>query len=436
VPPRTLILSDADLPWPSIRLASGQEVTLDASGYARHRKSAARDDRKRVMDAFFGALRTYERTMGVMLYAQLKQDAVYASVRRYPDSLAHALGVNNVPVAVMDTLLAQANAQLPTLHRYFRLRARILGLPQMHYHDVYPPLVQGAKFRFPLALARELVVEAAAPLGAEYQRALARGLDDRWMDATPRPHKRSGAHMAGAAYDVHPYVLMNFNDDFSSVSTLAHEWGHAMHSYYANRAQPFVTARYATFTAEIASTVNEQLLVDRMLARAASDEERLFYLGMALEGLRGTFFRQTMFAEFEREIHARVDRGEPMTGEAFSRTYRELLYRYHGVAQGVMAIDETYGIEWAYIPHFYSAFYVYQYATSLAAATQFAQQVSSGDRAAVARYLRLLEAGGSDYPYLLVKAAGVDLATPAPYEALAARMNRLMDDVQSILARR
>lgn len=429
------ILSDADLPWPKLRLASGEEVTLDATAYTRYREAPERADRKKVMDTFFGALKTYERTMGVMLYSQLKQDSVYASVRKYPDSLSHTLDANNLPVAVLDTLIAQANTHLPTLHRYFRLRARFLRVPDMQYYDIYPPLVHGEQYRFPLAMARKLTIEATAPLGAEYQQALARGLQSGWMDAYPRPRKRSGAHMAGAAYDVHPFVLMNYNDDFDSVSTLAHEWGHAMHSYYANRAQPFVTSRYATFTAEIASTVNEQLLIDRMLGGAGSDGERLFYLGLALEGLRGTFFRQTMFAEFERDVHARVDRGEPLTGERFSQAYCALLKRYHGTAQGVVGIDDGYCIEWAYIPHFYSAFYVYQYATSVAVAALFAQQLASGNGAALERYLGLLKAGGSDYPYQLVKAAGVDLATPAPYEALVARMNRLMDEIEAILAK-
>jgi oligoendopeptidase F len=242
--------------------------------------------------------------------------------------------------------------------------------------------------------------------------------------------------MAGYAYDVHPYVLMNYNDDYESVTTLAHEWGHAMHSVLANGAQPFVTAGYPTFIAEIASTFNEALLLERMLKGAKNDDEKLFYLGNALEGLRATFFRQAMFAEFERGIHARVDRGEPLTGQDLTQAYCELLKRHHGSAEGVVAIKDAYCTEWAYIPHFYSPFYVYQYATAIAASSQFAQQVARGDKAALERYLGLLRAGGSGYPYDLVKAAGVDLATPAPYQALVARMNRIMDEMEAILAKR
>ncbi len=429
------ILTNADIPWPTLRLSNGEQVRLDASAYTKHREAANRDDRKRVMDAFFGTFKTYERSFGVMLYSQLKQDAVHSRVRKYPDSITRALDRNRVPVAVLDTLIAQANASLPTLHRYFRLRARMLGVDPMRYYDIYPPLVQG-DFRFPYARGRQLLIDALAPLGKEYVSAMVAGLDSRWMDLYPRARKQSGAHAAGYAYDVHPYVLMNYNDDYESVTTLAHEWGHAMHSYFANRAQPFVTAGYATFTAEIASTFNEALLLDHALRTAQSDPERLFYLGSALELLRGTFFRQTMFAEFERDIHARVDRGEPLSGAALTRTYCDLLKRYHGAAQGVVAIDDAYCVEWAYIPHFYNGFYVYQYATSVAASALFARRVASGEPGALERYLGLLRAGGSDYPYELVKAAGVDLATPQPYQALIARMNAIMDEIEAILARR
>jgi len=229
---------------------------------------------------------------------------------------------------------------------------------------------------------------------------------------------------------------MNYNDDYASVTTLVHEWGHAMHSYLATRRQAFVTAGYSIFTAEIASTFNEQLLLQRMLDKAGGDDERLLYLGSALEDLRATFFRQAMFAEFERTIHARVDAGASLTGDGLTRIYCDLLRRYHGAAEGIVAIDDAYCVEWAYIPHFYNAFYVYQYATSIAASSLLAQRVKAGEPRAVERYLSLLRAGGSDYPYDLVKTAGVDLATPAPYRALVARMNSIMDEIEAILARR
>ncbi len=429
------ILTNADLPWPTIRLSTGEEVRLDDAAYTRYREAANRDDRKRVMDAFFGAHKTYERALGVMLYAQLKEDSVYARVRKYPDSITRSLDTHRIPVAVLDTLIRETNASLPTLHRYFRLRARMLGVEAMQYYDIYPPLVRGGT-GYPLATAKALLLEAVAPLGPEYVAAMEQGFADRWMDAYPRPRKQSGAHMAGYAYDVHPYVLMNYNDDYESVTTLAHEWGHALHSHLANRAQPFVTAGYPIFIAEIASTFNEELLLARMLRTAKTDDERLLYLGSALEGLRATFYRQAMFAEFERDIHRRVDAGESVTGEALTRTYCDILKRHHGAAEGVVAIDDRYCVEWAYVPHFYNAFYVYQYATSIAASSLFAREVGAGVPGALRRYLDLLRAGGSDYPYELVKAAGVDLATPAPYRALVARMDAIMDEIDAILARR
>jgi oligoendopeptidase F len=429
------ILTNADIPWPTVKLSTGEEVKLDASAYTRYREVPNRDDRKRVMDAFFGTYKTYEQTLGVTLYSQLKEDAVLAKVRKYPDSITRTLDRNRVPVAVMDTLIAQTNANLATLHRYFRLRAKMLGVPQLHYYDIYPPLVQ-SDIKFPLATAKQLVLESVAPLGPDYVAAMAKGFDSRWMDAYPRPKKQSGGHMNGSAYDVHPYILANYYDNYESVTTVAHEWGHAMHTWLADHAQPYVTSDYPIFIAEIASTFNEEMLLQRVLKTAKTDDERLLYLGSALENMRGTFFRQAMFAEFERSVHARVDAGEPLSGDAFTKAYCDILKRYHGASEGVVAIDDAYCVEWAYIPHFYNEFYVYQYATSIAASQLFVRNVGAGEPDALKRYLDLLRAGASDYPYDLVKAAGVDLATPAPYQAIVARMNSIMDQIEAILARR
>lgn len=429
------ILTNADMPWPTVKLSDGTEARIDQSAYTKYREAENRDDRRKVFDAFWGRWKEFERTMGVAFYESLKKDYAQARVRDYPDSMARAFDQNRIPVAVYDALIASTNANLPTLHRYFRLRAKMLGVKEMRYYDIYPPLVPGGR-AYPIDEGVRLMLESSKPLGEEYATAMAAGVKARWMDVYPRPKKQSGAHMAGMAYDVHPYLLLNHNDNYESVTTLAHEWGHAMHSYFSNRTQPFATARYTTFVAEIASTLNEALLLDHVLKTAANDDERLLYLGSALEGLRGTFFRQAMFAEFEREVHARVDRGEPVTGEGFTRIYGDILRRYHGEAQGVVKIDDLYAIEWAYIPHFYSAYYVYQYATSIAASSLLAEAILEGRPGARERYLELIRSGGSDYPYELVKRAGVDLATAAPYEALSRRMNRIMDEIEAILAKR
>jgi oligoendopeptidase F len=430
------VLSNAEMPWPKVKLADGREVLLDQNAYTHERESRNRADRKLVFDAFWGKWKEFERTYGVTFSESLKKDTVYTRVRKYRDTITRSLDQNKLPVAVYNTLIAETNKGLPTLHRYFRLRARMLGIQDgMRYYDIYPPLVE-SKLKYSLEDAKKMTLEAVKPLGSRYVSAMAKGFESRWMDAYPRPKKQSGAHMAGSAYDVHPYVLMNYNDNYESVSTLAHEWGHAMHSYFSNSAQPFILSDYATFTAEIASTGNEQLLVKHMLKNAKTDDERLLYLGSALEQLRGTFFRQAMFAEFEREVHARVDRGEVLSGKRLSEMYGEILRRYHGDKEGVVKIDDLYTVEWAYIPHFYRAFYVFQYATSIAAASQLADAVLREEPGARERYLKLISAGGSDYPYELVKAAGVDLASPAPYRAVIARMDRVMDEIESIEKRR
>ncbi|MGZ5572009.1 MAG: oligoendopeptidase F [Usitatibacter sp.] len=429
------IFANAEVPWPTVKLSDGKEVRLDPAAYTQHREARDRGDRKKVFDAFFGTWKEFERTFGVTFYENLKEDTVYAKLRKYPDSMTRALDANKLPPAVLEALVKSANANLPTLHRYFRLRAKMLGVREMRYYDIYPPLVAGGR-AYPIDEGVKMMLESVSPLGEAYVKAMEGGLKNRWMDVYPRPRKQSGAHMAGTAYDVHPYLLINYTDNYESVATIAHEWGHAMHSYLSNRSQPYPTSEYATFIAEIASTLNEALLLDHALKTAKDDDERLLYLGSALEGLRGTFFRQTMFAEFEREAHARVDKGEPLTGEQLTNIYGEILRRYHGDAAGVVKIDDLYAIEWAYIPHFYNSFYVFQYATSIAASSLFAEAILGNQPGARDRYLKLLSSGSSDYPYELVKAAGVDLATNAPYEAVATRMNRIMDEIEAILARR
>lgn len=429
------ILSNADMPWPTVTLSDGTKTMIDQSSYTKYRAVGNRADRKLVFDAFWGKWKEFERTYGVSFYEMLKKDTAYSRVRKYPDTITRALDGNHVPVAVYNTLIEQANANLPTLHRYFRLRAKMLGLTEMRYYDIYQPIVS-SNLQYPIQAGNRLMLDSVKPLGSDYVAAMENGVKSRWMDVYPRPKKRSGAYMNGAAYDVHPFLLLNYNDDYESVSTLAHEWGHAMHSYLANKAQPFVTADYPIFTAEIASTTNEVLLLDHVLKIAKSDDERLLYLGSALENLRGTFFRQAMFADFEREVHARVDRGESLTGEALTALYGEILKRYHGDKEGVVKIDDLYAIEWAYIPHFYNSFYVFQYATSIAAGSMFADSILKREPGAVERYLKVLKAGGSAYPYELVKSAGVDLASPAPYKAIVARMNAIMDQIEAIQAKR
>ena len=428
-------LANADMPWPTITLSNGEEVRLDQSAYTKYRSVENRGDRKAVFDSFWSKWKEYESTIGTTLAGQVNVHIFNQRQRGYPNSLAASLDTDNIPELVYRTLISETNNNLDTLHRYFRLRGRMLNIEDLRYYDIYPSLVETDK-EFPIASGKQLTLEATAPLGSAYTEVMSSAFESRWMDVYPRPGKRSGAYMNGSAYDVHPYVLMNYNDDYESVSTLAHEWGHAMHSYLANKNQPYATAGYSIFTAEVASTFNEALLLELMLKKAVDDDERLYYLGNALEALRGTFFRQTMFAEFELAIHDRAEVGEALTGARLTEIYAELLRRYHGHDKGVMTIDDLYTVEWAYIPHFYYNFYVYQYATSLAASSLLAEAVIQGRPGAVENHMNLLKAGGSDYPYDLLKLAGVDLASATPYRAVFTRMNAIMDQIESILDRR
>ena len=430
------ILTNADMPWNTVKLSDGKEVKVDESAYSHYRETENREDRRRIHEALFGKFAEFERTLGVTYYSSLKESTVNARVRKYPDSFSAAMDGNNLPLAVYDTLVKSANDSLPTLHRYFKLRGRILGIPDMRYYDISPPLVKSGNRKYPIDEGIRIMLDAVKPLGDEYGKAMAAGIAARWMDVYPRPRKLSGAHAFGAAYDVHPFLMMNYTENYESVSTMAHEWGHAMHSYLSNKGQPYPTANYATFVAEIASTCNEALLLDHMLKIAKSDDERMLYLGSALENLRGTFYRQVMLAEFEREAHARVDKGEAMTGDKLTKIYAEIIRKYHGDAQGVVKVDDLYTHDWSRIPHFYRPFYVFQYATSISAGSLFAERILKGEPGAREKYLKLLSSGGSDYPYELVKAAGVDLATPDPYRAVATQMDRIMDRIEAILARR
>jgi oligoendopeptidase F len=422
-------LRSSDIPWPTITLSTGKQVRLDSQGYSANRDAPNRADRKAVFDAFWGAHAKFQSSFGATYSAQVKTDIFYSKARRYPTALASALSGNDIPESVYRTLVAEANAGLPQLHRYFALRQRMLGLPDLHYYDIYPPLVSLDR-RFPLDQMRTLTLDAVKPLGADYQAQIARATAAKWMDPWPRPGKRPGAYMNPGAFDVHPYLLLNLEEKYDGLSTYAHEWGHALHSLLANAAQPYDKADYPIFLAEIASTLNEQLLVHAMLARAKTREEKLFYLGQQMENFRGTFFRQTMFAEFELKAHDAAEAGEGLSGEKFTAIYADLLRRYHGPAMG---LAPDYANEWAYIPHFYNSFYVYQYATCIAAAAYFAQSILKGGAKERDNYLSVLKAGGSDYPVDILKRAGLDMTSPAPYRALVAAFKDTLDQAEALL---
>lgn len=435
--PQTIyqMVANSDIPWPTVTLSTGEEGVVDAQGYSRYRSAENRDDRKMVFDAYWEKWLEYRNSVGQILNGHIQAQVALAKARNYDSVLQRELFEDNLPEAVYRTLVAEVNAALPTLHRYFRLRARMLGVDEMRYYDIYPPLVSLDK-EFDFETSKAITLEAMEVLGDDWVEMQREAMNKRWMHVYPQRGKRSGAYMHPGAFDVHPYLLLNHNDDYESLSTLAHEWGHAMHTIYSKQSQPYDTAFYSTFIAEIPSTSLEMILLDYMNKNAESDDERLFYLGSALEGMRGTFFRQTMFAEFELSLYEAAERGEALSGENISAIYGELLKRYHGHDEGVVTIDDLYTNEWMFVPHFYRNMYVYQYATSQTAGTALYAKITEEGKPGVDNYKNLLRAGGSDYPYTLLTNAGVDMATPAPYRAVAAKMNAIMDEMEAILADR
>ena len=428
-------LKNSDIPWPTITLSTGEELRLDAAGYVKGRAAESRQDRIDVFNAYFETYQQFESSLGEALGSHVQRQVFNASQRNYASALEAALSDDNIPREVYDTLLSEVNAALPTLHRYFKLRGRILGVDDFAFHDIYPNLVETDQV-FDLEKSAQIAALASEPFGREYVQNLCLTMSGGWSHAYPSQGKRSGAYMSGSVYDVGPYVLLNHQDTYDSASTFIHEWGHAMHTILANDAQPFETARYSIFIAETAAITKEVLAQEKMLDAATTDEERLFFLGYALEQMRGTYFRQTQFAEFEAAIHEAVENGESLTGTRMTELYTDIFNRYYGVEEGVTVVPESYNLEWAYIPHFFYDFYVYQYSTSLAAAVYYADKIREGDEETTQAYLEMLEAGGSAHPYDLKLATGLDMASPAPYRAVEARMNRIMDEIEEILDRR
>lgn len=427
-------LANGELPFPEITLSNGEKVRLDQAAYNKYRQSLDRNDRKHVFDAYWKTFHDFQGTMGSMLTAQVLGEVFDAKVRHFPNSLAAATFADNMPETVYRTLVAQANKGLPVLHRYLTLRKQALGVTdELQYYDMYPPIFDLPKPpTFSVADSKRIALDVTSAYGPEYTALLKKGMAGRWMNLFPHEGKANGAYMNGAAYDVHPYLLFNNHDDYESLTTFVHEWGHGVHTLLTTENQPFEKSDYSTFIAETASIGNEMLLNDYMVEHAKNKAEKLYYLGQGLELIRTTFFRQTMFAEFQLALHEEVEKGGSLSGERMTDIYCGLLKKYYGDAEGITKINPDYCIEWAFIPHFYYGFYVYQYATSMAGAAQFTNAIEHEGKPARDRFINMLKAGGSDYPYQLYKKAGLDMATPAPYEALMARMTRIMDEIETL----
>jgi len=427
---------DADLPYPEITLSSGGVVRLDSQGYEKYRASPVREDRDKVFHAFFGKYKEFERTFGATLSSLIKTHLFDRDARKFDSTLSAALFDSDVSTAVYHQLIADVHANLPTLHRYLKLRQRMMGLDQLRYEDLYAPLVGKVELKFTPEQAQAAVIAAVAPLGPSYQADLKKAYEQRWVDMMPSTGKRPGAYEE-TIYGVHPYLLQNFSGLYQEVSTLAHESGHAMHSLLSDRTQPYATHNYKIFVAEVASTLNENLLLHYMLGRTKDKQTRLALLGNYLETLRTTLFRQTMFAEFELRAHEMAEKGEPVTGEKLSALYRGLVKEYYGDAQGVCKVDDLYGVEWEYIPHFYYDYYVFQYATSIVASSRIAALIrQEGTRSHKERdaYLAMLSMGSSKPPMDELRGAGVDLTSPEPFKAAIAEMNATMDEMEKLLS--
>jgi len=430
------ILANADFPYPTVTLSDGKTVKVDQAGYNELRTLPNRADREKVMSAFFTALGGFTRTYGTTMNASVQKAVFYAKSRKYPTTLEMSLDAANIPTSVYTRLVDGVNKSLPSFHRYLKLRKRMMGVDQLHYYDLYAPLVGSVNLTYTPEEAQKLVLAAVAPLGAEYVSVMQRAFNERWIDLFPTEGKRSGAYSNGGAYDVHPYMLINYLGQYNDVSTVAHELGHTMQSYFSNKAQPYPLAGYPIFVAEVASTFNEALLIDHMLKQIKDDSTRLAILGNYLENIKSTVFRQTQFAEFELRMHEMAQKGQPLTGDALAKLYADITKKYYGHDQGVCIVDDYVANEWSFIPHFYRDFYVFQYATSFTASSALSEKVLSGDAAATKRYLTFLSAGGSKYPIDLLKDAGVDMTTDEPLDLTITKMNRVMDDMEKLLAKK
>lgn len=424
------MLNNADLVFPTIKDENGKEVEITHGRYIRFLES---EDRRVREDAFKGVYETYGKfrnTFASTLAGQVKSDNFNASVHHYESARHAALSDNNIPEMVYDNLVQTVNENLHLIHRYIDLRKKVLGLEELHMYDLFTPLVKEVKMDVTYDEAKEYILKGLAPLGEDYLNVLKEGFENRWVDIHENKGKRSGAYSSGA-YGTNPYILMNWQDNVNNLFTLAHEFGHSVHSYYTRKHQPYPYGNYSIFVAEVASTCNENLLNDYLLDTIEDEKKRIYLLNHQLEGFRGTLFRQTMFAEFEHTIHKKAQNGEALTAEVLTQEYYELNKKYFGPN---ITIDEEIGLEWARIPHFYYNYYVYQYATGISAATALSKQILEEGEPAVRRYLEFLKSGSSDYPIEVLKKAGVDMTKAEPIQEALKVFEAKLTELESLLA--
>jgi oligoendopeptidase F len=421
----------SDIVWPVVHDAKGNEVQMTLSNYPSFRASPDRKVRAEAVTAFFATLRQFQHAFAATLSAQFELDVMFARARHYDTALEAYMDKDGLDTAVHDNLINTVNENLQPLHRYVELRKKVLGLGDLHIYDLYVPMVAAAEMDVPFAEAMRILPEALAPLGDDYGKLLVDGLDPEngWLDLYPSKGKRSGAFSA-SVYGRHPYVFMNYLNTLDNMSTLAHEYGHALHSYLSMENQPYQNFRYVPFLAEVASTCNEALLSDYLVDHAPGKDEKIGILAAELETIRVTIYRQTLFSEFERTVHGFVEEGRPITAELLDQTYRDLVERYYGPG---FTVDKNDGMEWAYIPHFYYKYYVYSYATGLCSGIAIAERVKTKGDEAVEDYLGMLKGGCSKAPLKLLNDAGVDLTKPDAIESALRRFDRTITELAKLL---
>ena len=424
-------LQDADLVFDSVQDGDGHTVEVTGSNYITLQMSQDRTLRERAFRSYYKGYRQHSNTFAAAYSGAVKAATAEAAARHYESSCAMSMAGENIPTEVYDNLVSAVRAHLPAMYRYVALRKKILGLDELHYYDVYAPLVGEQKESYTYEQAQQMVLDAVAPLGEDYQALVKKAYAERWIDVYPNKGKSGGAYSSGT-YDSNPYILMNFTGTLDSVSTLAHEMGHSMHTWHSNHAQPPQYADYTLFVAEVASTVNENLMIEQLLKQEQDPARRLYLLNQYLENFKGTVYRQTMFAEFERDAHAMAERGEALSPAALNSLYAGLVKDYFGPE---LVMDEEVQYEWARIPHFYRPFYVYKYATGYSTAVALSEAILTEGAPAVKRYREFLSMGGSAYPLDELRHAGVDLATPAPVNAALDKFERILDDAEQTLAR-
>lgn len=423
------MLAFADMEFPEIEDENGEKVKLTHGNYSLFLKSKNSRVRKDAFEAEYSTYGKYKNTFASTLYGAIKSEIFYAKLRKHKSAIEGSLFSDDISIDVYNNLIAAIDESLPALNKYMELKKKFLGLSEIHMYDLYVPLTENFDMTIPYEEAQDIILNALKPLGEEYLNIINRAFDEGWIDVYENEGKQGGAYSWGS-YDSNPYILLNYKNDLNSLFTLIHELGHSVHSYYSRSTQPYIYSSYKIFVAEVASTLNEQLLINYLLEKATSKEERVYLLNYYLEQFRTTVYRQTMFAEFEKLTHQSVESGEPLTAKEFDDLYYKLNEKYYGES---CVVDEQIALEWARIPHFYSNFYVYKYATGFSAASALSQQILSEGQPAVNRYINFLKSGGSEYPLKQLKDAGVDMEKKQSVEQALSVFSGLVDKLEKEL---